>query len=136
MKPVQNPSAKPSKVYFTDFHATPSETLPQKLHRISLICDVSPFCDCHAENDIPIIPDIGMLASFDPVALDQACVDLCNKMPVCEGSRLDRHIQAFGKEDPNHEYFHMNHPDAAWEPGLIHAEEIGLGTRQYELIKI
>ena len=103
---------------------------------ISLICDVSPFCDCHAENDIPIIPDIGMLASFDPVALDQACVDLCNKMPVCEGSRLDRHIQAFGKEDPNHEYFHMNHPDAAWEPGLIHAEEIGLGTRQYELIKI
>ena len=46
---------------------------------ISLICDVSPFCDCHAENDIPIIPDVGMLASFDPVALDQACVDLCKK---------------------------------------------------------
>lgn len=43
---------------------------------ISLICDVSPFCDCHAENDIPIIPDVGMLASFDPVALDQACMDL------------------------------------------------------------
>ena len=103
---------------------------------ISLICDVSPFCDCHAENDIPIIPDIGMLASFDPVALDQACVDLCNKMPVCEGSRLDKHIKLFWEEDPNHEYFHLNHPDAEWEAGLIHAEEIGLGTRQYELIKI
>jgi uncharacterized Fe-S center protein len=97
---------------------------------------VSPFCDCHAENDVPIIPDIGMLASFDPVALDQACVDLCNKMPVIEGSRLDKHIKSFWKDDPNHEYFHLNHPDAEWEPGLVHAEEIGLGSRQYELIKI
>lgn len=44
---------------------------------ISLITDVSPNCDCHGENDAPILPDIGMLASFDPVALDQACVDLC-----------------------------------------------------------
>jgi uncharacterized Fe-S center protein len=103
---------------------------------ISLICDVSPFCDCHSENDIPIIPDVGMPASFDPVALDQACVDLCNKMPVCEGSRLDRHIKSLWKEDPNHEYFHMNHPDAEWEAGLIHAEEIGLGSRDYELVRI
>ena len=103
---------------------------------ISLICDVSPFCDCHAENDIPIIPDVGMLASFDPVALDQACVDLCNKMPVCEGSRLDRHRKKLWDTDPNHEYFHLNHPDAEWEAGLIHAEEIGLGTRQYELIRM
>jgi len=103
---------------------------------ISLICDVSPFCDCHAENDIPIIPDVGMLASFDPVALDQACVDLCNKMPVIDDSRLDRHLKAHGHEDPNHEYFHMNHPDAEWETCLIHAEKIGIGTRAYELVKI
>ena len=44
---------------------------------ISLIVDVSPNCDCHAENDAPILPDIGMFASFDPLALDQACVDAC-----------------------------------------------------------
>ena len=103
---------------------------------ISLICDVSPFCDCHAENDIPIIPDVGMLASFDPVALDQACVDLCNQMPIIEDSRLDRHFKRFGHEDPDHEYFHMNHPDAEWRAGLVHAEEIGLGSREYELIRI
>ena len=77
-----------------------------------------------------------MLASFDPVALDQACVDLCNKMPVIEDSRLDRHLRRFGAEDQNHEYFHMNHPDAEWEAGLVHAEEIGLGSREYELIRI
>ncbi len=42
---------------------------------ISLVIDVSPNCDCHAENDIPIVPDVGMFASFDPVALDRACAD-------------------------------------------------------------
>jgi hypothetical protein len=77
-----------------------------------------------------------MLASFDPVAIDQACVDLCNQMPVIADSRLDHHIKQLWDEDPNHEYFHLNHPDAEWEAGLIHAEEIGLGTRQYELIRI
>lgn len=103
---------------------------------ISLICDVSPFCDCHSENDIPIIPDVGMLASFDPVALDQACVDLCNRMPVTEGSRLDEHFKKHGSEDSNHEYFHMNHPDVEWESCLEHSEKIGIGTRQYRLIDV
>ena len=103
---------------------------------VTLICDVSPNCDCHAENDIPIIPDVGMLASFDPVALDQACADLCNKMPVIEGSCLDDNMKKFGDEDHNHELFHMNHPDTEWESCLDHAQKIGLGTRDYQLHKI
>ncbi|MBQ0001573.1 MAG: DUF362 domain-containing protein [Clostridiales bacterium] len=102
---------------------------------VSLICDVSPNCDCHSENDIPIIPDVGMLASFDPVALDQACADLCNKMPVIAGSILDDNIKALPHEE-NHEHFHMTHPDAEWETCLAHAEKIGMGTREYELVKI
>ena len=103
---------------------------------ISLICDVSPNCDCHSENDIPIIPDVGMLASFNPVALDQACVDLCNKMPVIEGSSLDDNLKKFGGTDHDHEHFHMTHPDAEWKSCLEHAEEIGLGTREYKLVRI
>ena len=51
---------------------------------ISLILDVSPNCDCHPENDAAILPNIGMFASFDPVALDQACADACLK---ANGSR-------------------------------------------------
>ena len=102
---------------------------------ISLICDVSPNCDCHSENDIPIIPNVGMLASFDPVALDQACADLCNKQPVMQGSVLAENI-AKGLEFEKHEHFHMTHPDTDWESCLRHAEEIGLGTRSYELVKI
>lgn len=114
---------------------------------VSLICDVSPNCDCHAENDIPIIPNVGMLASFDPVALDQACADLCNQMPVMSGSILDDncrehghdHAQGYGHEHCHADgagttdHFHMTHPDTEWESCLAHAEKIGLGTRQYEL---
>lgn len=103
---------------------------------ISLICDVSPNCDCHSENDIPIIPNVGMLASFDPVALDQACADLCNKMPATKGSILDENMHAHHDEHEHHDHFHMTHPDTEWESCLAHAEKIGLGTRQYELINI
>lgn len=101
---------------------------------ISLICDVSPNCDCHAENDIPIIPDIGMLASFDPVALDQACADLCNQMEPIQGSILHDNIEQLTDEHGDH--FHMTHPDAEWESCLSHAEKIGLGTRAYDLVRI
>lgn len=102
---------------------------------ISLICDVSPNCDCHSENDIPIIPNVGMLASFDPVALDQACADLCNQMPVMKGSILDEHIS---KEENthDHDHFHMTHPDTEWQSCLDHAQKMGLGTREYKLITI
>lgn len=102
---------------------------------ISLICDVSPNCDCHAENDIPIIPNVGMLASFDPVALDQACADLCNKMPIMHGSILDDNMKKMGN-DGHHDHFHMTHPDTEWESCLDHAQKLGVGTRDYELFTI
>ena len=103
---------------------------------ISLICDVSPNCDCHAENDIPIIPNVGMLASFDPVALDQACADLCNQMPVTSGSILDdncKNCHDHDHEHEHHDHFQMTHPDTEWESCLAHAQKIGLGSREYEL---
>lgn len=101
---------------------------------ISLICDVSPDCDCHSENDIPIIPDVGMLAGFDPVALDMACADLCNAMPVNPGSVLEDHCREHSHEEGDH--FHMTHPNTNWKACLDHAQEIGLGTMEYELIRI
>jgi uncharacterized Fe-S center protein len=61
---------------------------------ISLVIDVSPYCDCHAENDVAIVPDVGMFASFDPVALDQACADACNRQNAMVGSMLDDKIKA------------------------------------------
>lgn len=97
---------------------------------ISLVLDVSPNCDCHCENDLPIIGDVGMFASFDPVALDQACADACMKAPVIEGSILS-HV-----EHHHHDPFTDTHPDTNWQVCLKHAEDIGLGTREYELITL
>ena len=105
---------------------------------VSLICDVSPNCDCHPENDIPIIPNVGMLASFDPVALDQACADLCNRMTPVKESVLGHNLE---KCDHDHheehaDHFHMTHPDTEWKTCIEHAVKIGLGTNEYKLITI
>lgn len=102
---------------------------------ISLVMDVSPYCDCHAENDAPIIPDVGMFASFDPVALDQACADACNKMPVMPGSLLDdeMHEEHFCE---HHDHFTNTSPETNWKSCLAHAEKIGLGSRSYELVRV
>lgn len=102
---------------------------------ISLIMDVSPNCDCHSENDAPILPDIGMLASFDPVALDQACADLCIAAEPIRNSQLGDHL-AQPDWHHHHDPFQDNHPNTSWRETLAHAEKIGLGTREYELIRI
>jgi uncharacterized Fe-S center protein len=102
---------------------------------ISLVVDVAPFCDCHAENDLPIIPDIGMFASFDPVALDMACADMANQAPVNSGSYLEEQAkkQTGGK---THDHFCTTHPETNWMVCVDHAEKIGIGTKAYELIEI
>mgnify|MGYP000155371906 CR=1 FL=1 len=109
---------------------------------ISLICDVSPNCDCHAENDRPIIPNVGMLASFDPVALDMACADLCNQQPVLSNSVLAENMEQHKHEhgdcdcEHGHDHFYFTHPDTNWRSCIEHAVKIGLGTDQYELIEV
>ena len=97
---------------------------------ISLVQDISPYCDCHGESDIPILPDVGMFASFDPVALDMACVDAVNAQPVMRGSAAD------GGDAHDHDHFHRIHPETDWMSCLEHAEKIGLGSRDYELIRL
>ena len=102
---------------------------------ISLVRDISPNCDCHGENDAPILPDVGIFASFDPVALDQACVDACLHATPMPNSQLSDNLA-----DPHWHHHHDNfldsNPNVRWKETLEHAEKIGLGTREYELIKM
>lgn len=99
---------------------------------VSLVLDVSPNCDCHAENDVPIVPNVGMFASFDPVALDQACADaVLAQTPMRNSAAFDENCDCSDKD-----IFHAVHPDTEWQVCLEHAEKLGLGTREYELIKI
>ena len=99
---------------------------------ISLVIDVSPNCDCRPENDMAIVPNVGMFASFDPVALDQACADaVLAQTPAPNSALFDE-----GCDCSSGDYFHAAHPDTDWAVCLEHAEKIGIGTRAYELIKI
>ncbi len=102
---------------------------------ISLVIDVAPFCDCHAENDAPIIPDIGMFASFDPVALDMACADMANQAPAVANSYLGEQLQRHTPKD-RHDHFNATHPETNWRVCVEHAEKLGIGTRSYELIEM
>lgn len=101
---------------------------------ISLVIDVSPNCDCHAENDAAIVPDVGMFASFDPVALDVACADAVNAQPSIAGSVL-------GDAVAHHDHEHRDHfgkvaPETNWKSCIEHAVKIGLGSDEYELITV
>jgi len=84
---------------------------------ISFINNISPNCDCWPMNEPPIAPDIGIAVSIDPVALDQACIDLV--------------IDKVG-----HDPFKETHPNTNWEYQLDYAEKIGLGSRKYKLEKL
>lgn len=87
----------------------------KKSGHFNFIINVSPDCDCYPYNDPPVVPDIGVLASLDPVAIDQASIDLVN--------------QAAGKD-----IFRELYPKVDWEIQLAYAEAIGLGSRKYELV--
>ncbi len=116
-----------------------NEELCKGCHRcakeFNMAMDISPNCDCHGENDAPILPNIGMFASFDPVAIDQACVDACQKETPLPNSQLADNL---AKPDWNchHDHFLDNNPRVNWDETLVHAQKIGLGTRNYELIVI
>jgi hypothetical protein len=99
---------------------------------ISVICDVSPYCDCHSGNDAPIVPDVGILASFDPVALDKACVDLVMSQPVLPGSHLH---DKCGSSKPD-DLLGCSQPGTRWQAHFEHSEKIGLGNGDYELVKV
>ena len=102
---------------------------------ISLVMDISPNCDCHPENDAPILPDIGLFCSFDPLALDQACVDACLRQQPLPGSQLYDNMHKEGFCD-HHDHFENSTPESEYKTCLAHAEKIGIGSREYELIEM
>ena len=102
---------------------------------VALVQDISPNCDCHRENDAPILPDIGMFASFDPVALDQACADACLAAAPLPNSQLGGNLAKPGW-NCYHDNFKDSNPNIEWKATLDQAEKVGMGTRQYVLKKV
>ncbi|MCX8045224.1 MAG: DUF362 domain-containing protein [Desulfobacterota bacterium] len=97
---------------------------------INFLTDISPACDCYGHADFPIVPDIGILASKDPVAVDQASVDCINACKGLEASTLKSH------HEPGQDKFRGLYPQINWEHQLEYAVRLGLGTRDYRMIEV
>ena len=97
---------------------------------VNFITDVSPACDCFPYNDAPMVRDIGILASTDPVAIDQSCADMVNAEHALPGSCLKSNREA------GEDKFRSVYPHVEWEIQLDYAEKLGLGTRKYKIEKL
>ncbi|MFX0105121.1 MAG: DUF362 domain-containing protein [Candidatus Hodarchaeota archaeon] len=121
-----------------------------KIFYLNYAIDITYQCDCTGGSDIPFVPDIGVLASLDPVALDQATVDLIHKSSINPHSILSEvkdipkngpfewlsHTPRFDPESGEMDMNPNGKESKHWELQLKAAEEIGLGKRNYNLIKI
>jgi len=97
---------------------------------ISFLLDITPLCDCAGFSDRPFVPDVGILVSRDPVAIDQASADLVNQQEGIKDSRLEKNL---GKGEDK---FRGLFEQVDWTVQLRHAESIGLGSRQYNLVEV
>jgi uncharacterized Fe-S center protein len=97
---------------------------------LNFLTNISPACDCYGHNDASIVHDIGIVASRDPVAIDQASVDLVNRMPANHESCIKN------SKAPGEDKFRDVYPNIDWNVQLEHAENIGLGSRTYELVTV
>jgi uncharacterized Fe-S center protein len=91
---------------------------------------ITPDCDCFPFSDTPIVPDIGILASTDPVAIDAASFDLVNQQTGFIESLLTAHHHT------GEDKFRGVHPQTDGFRQVRYAEEIGMGNRAYDLITI
>ena len=101
--------------------------------------DVSPNCDCHSENDMPIVPDVGIFASKDPVALDLCCTEMVLKQRVNMDSVLGDIMKEHGYNAHSccgHDYVQMLHPTTNWKAAIEQGVKMGLGSDKYELIEV
>ena len=102
----------------------------QKTVFITFLTDVSPLCDCTPFSDRAIVPGLGVLASLDPVAIDQAAVDLVNQAPGNPLSNLETGLESGADK------FKALFPNIDWRHQLDYAEDSGLGSKTYELIRL
>ncbi|HAL18260.1 MAG TPA: 4Fe-4S ferredoxin [Spirochaetaceae bacterium] len=100
---------------------------------INIAQDISPNCDCHGENDAPLVPNIGMFASFDPLAIDVACRDKCQEAPRNLNTQLHDRKKEKGFRETG-DLFLDNNPESEYMSLIDHAVKIGLGSKDYELV--
>lgn len=103
---------------------------PGKCIFYAFLLDVTPGCLCNSSSERPIISDVGILASRDPVALEQATFDMVNAQPGIKESKLP------GAYEKGADKYRALHPTIDSELTMRYAEELGLGSRRYTIKEI
>ncbi|MCX7856865.1 MAG: DUF362 domain-containing protein [Deltaproteobacteria bacterium] len=101
-----------------------------KIFFLNFVVQVSPECDCYPNSDSPIVRDIGILGSNDPVAIDKASADLVNQEDSLPRTAIK------GAKKSGLDKWRDLYPEVDWEIQLNHAEKLGMGTKSYKLVKI
>ena len=101
---------------------------PNKCFYINYALDVTPICDCYGWTDTPIVNGLGILASFDPVAVDKACIDLMNAAPGLTNSAAED----AGAMECGHKKLNIIKGQDI-EVQIYGGVENGMGTDRYEL---
>jgi uncharacterized protein len=117
-----------------EYAAAVMKNKKDKVVFFNFILNVTPECDCMPSSDNYIVPDIGILASFDPVAIDMASVDLVNKAKVIPENVNSK--EGYDMKHAEKDKFRMVHPKLDWKVQLKHAQDLGAGSMDYELIEI
>jgi uncharacterized Fe-S center protein len=115
--------------------ATVKAVGPGKVAFINLALDISRGCDCVNYADVPILPHLGVFASYDPVATDKACLDKARETAGIQGSRAEE-MEVL---DPGKRKFEACSPvltGLSEETQLNTGEKIGLGSTKYELVEV
>jgi uncharacterized Fe-S center protein len=97
---------------------------------LNFAMQISPGCDCYSANDAPIVSDLGIFASTDPVAVDQACLDALRRAPGLPDTALKKALA------PGADKIAELYPEVPYLAQLEHAEKLGLGERAHELVEI
>ena len=97
---------------------------------LNFLLQVSPACDCYPNSDAPIVRDIGITASTDPVAVDAASCDLVNGEESIPNTAIKKMLRK------GEDKWRALYPAIDWQIQLGHGEKMGLGTREYTLVRI
>jgi len=111
--------------------ATTMTKAPGKLFFLNFAIDVTPACDCYGWTDTPIVNGLGVLASYDPVAIDKACIDLMNQAP----GLINSEAEDFSALEPGAKKLNLIKGKDV-EHQIYGGAENGLGTAEYELVKV
>lgn len=98
---------------------------------INFVMNITPECDCCGWSDSFIVPDIGIMASYDPIALDKACADKVNAQHGNADSMLKQEHLA-----PGMDKFKGIYSNIPWEVQVEYGEKLGMGSQQYEIVEI